>query len=403
MRSRSLGLMLMTLILAGCPSGESGGGIFSLPGFTSPSKPTPTPSGGTAYPTVRPTAGPSPTPTPQPIPSYAGIEVVGANPTNAWLLSDPMSTLRAGLSALPRDGKILAFEGDGFSTIEEYVPSTRSWTAKQFGASSRYFAVAGILNGKLYEAGGNNGQYDLWDVREYDFATGGSKILKNAYLPTLPGVQDAEAPTADVCERSHAGGGVLLIDNRPALCIAGGEVGNTLVAGRVKSTILSQFATFFPPTQDKPDGEWLLAPDLPAPRSAMGSAVVDNRLYLLGGYTDENGNLSLLSSMVRFDAFQWQWTAMPSMSKPRHSFMTAVLNGKIYAIGGAGADNTVLRDVEEYDPGTNRWRTLAPMPTARAMGAAVPLVDRLYVLGGYGAPDENGLMKPLRTVEVLFP
>ncbi|MGE5708161.1 MAG: Kelch repeat-containing protein [Bacteroidota bacterium] len=401
MRSRSLGLMLIASMLAGCPSGENGGG-FVLPGFTTPSKPTPTPSGSTAYPTVRPTAGPSPTPTPQPIPSYAGVEIAGGNPTNAWLLSEPMSTLRAGLSALPRDGKIIAFEGDGFSTIEEYVPSARMWTAKQFGASSRYFAVAGILNGKLYEAGGNNGQYDLWDVREYDFATGSSKILKNAYLPTLPGVHDAEAPTADVCERSHAGGGVLLIDNRQALCIAGGEVGNALVAGRVQRAVLIQFATYFPPTQEKPDGEWILAPDLPLSRSAMGAAVVDNRLYLLGGYTsDESGNLSLLSSMIRFDAFQWQWTPMASMSKPRHSFMTAVLNGKIYAIGGAGADNTVLRDVEEYDPATNRWRTLAPMPTARAMGAAVALNDRIYVLGGYTL--DAGLMKPLRTVEVLFP
>ena len=38
--------------------------------------------------------------------------------------------------------------------------------------------------------------------------------------------------------------------------------------------------------------------------------------------------------------------------------------------------------LEEYDPATDMWRSLAPMPTARGGLAAASLGDRVYVTGG---------------------
>ena len=56
----------------------------------------------------------------------------------------------------------------------------------------------------------------------------------------------------------------------------------------------------------------------------------------------------------------------------------AVVNGKIYAIGG----NNPQKTVEVYDPSSNSWSTAASMPTARASLAAADAKGLIYVVGG---------------------
>jgi hypothetical protein len=65
-------------------------------------------------------------------------------------------------------------------------------------------------------------------------------------------------------------------------------------------------------------------------------------------------------------------------------------DGRVYAIGGnhGGPDNTFnpVGTVEAYDPSTNTWSTVAPMPTARnALAAVVGPDGRIYAMGGYAA------------------
>jgi len=43
----------------------------------------------------------------------------------------------------------------------------------------------------------------------------------------------------------------------------------------------------------------------------------------------------------------------------------AVLDGKLYAVGGFNDDDQFLSSVERYDPVTNAWEAVAPMATAR--------------------------------------
>ena len=53
-------------------------------------------------------------------------------------------------------------------------------------------------------------------------------------------------------------------------------------------------------------------------------------------------------------------------------------DGRLFAIGGHGRGGA-LRTVERYDPETETWATVAPMPTARATAAAAALGNKLYV------------------------
>ena len=62
------------------------------------------------------------------------------------------------------------------------------------------------------------------------------------------------------------------------------------------------------------------------------------------------------------------WIAKAPMPTPRGGLGVAVVDGKIYAIGG-DASGKLVGTNEEYNPVTDTWTTKAPMPTPRAFFA----------------------------------
>lgn len=57
-----------------------------------------------------------------------------------------------------------------------------------------------------------------------------------------------------------------------------------------------------------------------------------------------------------------KWTALPNnvaLTTPRVDLCGGSAGGKIYAIGGYDANYTILSSVEEFEPATQRWTTLA--------------------------------------------
>lgn len=115
-----------------------------------------------------------------------------------------------------------------------------------------------------------------------------------------------------------------------------------------------------------------------------------------------------------------KWEIISELPTHRKSFSTAVVDGKIYLIGGTLFEHArgVLRDpgpgiwrgpfgmslVEVYDPETNTWQRLADMPTVRA-GAETAVVDgKIYVMAGYAGKDNQGKnFKFLKALEMYDP
>lgn len=61
---------------------------------------------------------------------------------------------------------------------------------------------------------------------------------------------------------------------------------------------------------------------------------------------------------------------------------TAVVDNKIYVIGGFD-QTTLFNVVEEYDPATDTWRNgFAPMPTTRYGMRGIEVKGVIYVMGG---------------------
>jgi hypothetical protein len=69
------------------------------------------------------------------------------------------------------------------------------------------------------------------------------------------------------------------------------------------------------------------------------------------------------------------------MSVPRNHCTGGVVNGKFYVVGGRGASNSATA-LEVYNPSSNTWSPLAPMPTGRSGIAAAVVNNELWVFGG---------------------
>src|SRR5437867_10170754 len=71
------------------------------------------------------------------------------------------------------------------------------------------------------------------------------------------------------------------------------------------------------------------------------------------------------------------------LPEPRGEVAVALLNGKIYVLGGSARGRDDQQLVEEYDPATDRWRERAPMPRGLSHAGAVGMNGKIYVAGGF--------------------
>ena len=93
-----------------------------------------------------------------------------------------------------------------------------------------------------------------------------------------------------------------------------------------------------------------------------------------------------------------RWVSKAPMNEKRAYLGVAVVNGKIYAIGGDDGGYTkrlsdggtattrtynVVNTNEEYDPANDTWTFKSPMPTSRAGFATTVYQNKIYCIGGW--------------------
>jgi len=139
---------------------------------------------------------------------------------------------------------------------------------------------------------------------------------------------------------------------------------------------------------------WLTKKPVPTPRSGFGIAVYENKIYVIGGHekTDLNGVITCSPANEVYDPLTDTWESKASIPTPREQLEANVVNGKIYLIGGMlGKTNTGATSNlnEVYDPATDSWSSKASIPTGvYACGSAV-VENKIYVIGGAGPKPPN--------------
>jgi N-acetylneuraminic acid mutarotase len=86
------------------------------------------------------------------------------------------------------------------------------------------------------------------------------------------------------------------------------------------------------------------------------------------------------------------YTTKAPLPAARNETTAAVVNGKIYVIGGNFPSKQYDVAVnEEYDPTTNTWRTRAPMPSGLNHIGSAALNGKIYIVGGFTSNGHKGV------------
>jgi N-acetylneuraminic acid mutarotase len=297
-----------------------------------------------------------------------------------WMSEAPISTARFGAATGVINGKLyvaggccvtFGFPFTRFSVLEVYDPATNTWTTKAPIPHAVYSAAAGVIDGKLYVAGGQadptNGN-NVTDLQIYDPAT--DSWSNGRPLPA---------------GRAGANAGVI----NGKLYVAGGTTPENI--GEVDTALVYDPAT----------DTWTNIAPMINPRASAGTAVMNGILYLVGGLAEFNPFTGIpVNTVDSYNPATDTWTTLAPMPTTRYILAAGVINGKLYAAGGTDNANT-LTTVESYDPVANTWTTTPSMLTA-AYGPNAGVINNTLILAG-GNTLQNQLISVVQAFATSSP
>lgn len=154
-------------------------------------------------------------------------------------------------------------------------------------------------------------------------------------------------------------------------------------------------------------GVWVKGPNLPSARQDAAVAVMDGRIYLVGGFGPKDEQMATLlvleptfpSEPARIEeggpivSHPGEWHYAATLPETVDHAAAAGLDGYLYVAGGR-IENLVTNKFWRYDPIDDVWTELPSMPFPR-YGPMMQAVDgKLYVLGGQASHgnDEESMM-----------
>lgn len=133
------------------------------------------------------------------------------------------------------------------------------------------------------------------------------------------------------------------------------------------------------------------------PRTELMKAVVNDKLYLLGGYI--NNKYLSVARMDVYDPANNTWAQLPDMPVKISHAGVAYDSRYIYMAGGytvnaAGTKQVFgMKNAYRFDTQTNKWETLPSLPVYRGAGSMVLVGRTLYYMGGFdqNMGDQSGI------------
>ncbi len=264
--------------------------------------------------------------------------------TGAWETLPPTSTARQEVSYVQLGGKF--YLAGGSALHEVYDPVARTWGTLEPLPKNLDHIQGVTVGSNIYYLGGLAGWPGPAVRTVYSYNSATDSFTEGAPLP----------------EGRGAGG----------VAVFGGKI--YYAGGLSDFEVQTSFDVYDPATD-----AWAELPEMPHARDHFHAAVLNGKFYAVGGREAK------LNATIPFvDAFDFKtqtWTTLDtSLPTERGGFATAVLGGEILIIGGEGGGTHA--EVEAYNPATNVWRTLEPMPTARHGVQAAVCNGGVYLAAG---------------------
>ncbi|MCW4019064.1 MAG: hypothetical protein NWF00_10375 [Candidatus Bathyarchaeota archaeon] len=290
---------------------------------------------------------------------------------DSWAAKSAYQATRYAVGLAVVDDKIYALGGCLFSdggvpckVNQEYNPETDKWTTKKSMPSTRGGSGVAAYEGEIYVFGGS------W------FLSGSGTDTVWSYNPSADTWNQSKTPMPT----KKSGMNAHLVDDKIYL-IGGTSNEEIRIDNRVTREIINVTEVYDPITDT-----WTTKTPIPTPVSYYASAVVDGKIYVIGGYTREANSTTLnrVNLTQIYDPKTDTWkigTPIPNAESGRSAATTSgVLAPKrIYVIGGG------LNQV--YDPANDNWTLATPIQRTNRMEnfgdvIVICLNDQLYAIGG---------------------
>ena len=137
---------------------------------------------------------------------------------------------------------------------------------------------------------------------------------------------------------------------------------------------------------DNNNGQWYKCSDLPIPHYSQQSVIVDNILYLLGGYNknSEASTAVFTASLDTLSRHQLNWKAYQDTPWVR-SAPVSVHGTHLLIVGGykrTGYNDTTTSEVNKLNKVSHSWEAIGYISSARHSAAAVSTANKVIVIGG---------------------
>ena len=281
--------------------------------------------------------------------------------TVKWKELAPLPVGRNGHAAVLLGGSVYVGGGyEGKSTddyqysfrLDVYNLTTNQWSSSPITTPYSWFAMT-VLDDKLVTAGGR---------------TKNDEAVKKVLVLNAGQWKDySELTIARSCATA--------VGYRCMLIVVGGYA-------KVEGTwtVLSTTELL-----DTINGCWYTCNNLPSPHQQMKAVIMNNELYLLGGFDKDiiGSTQVFFASLDTLSTHQLNWQSAPNTPWCA-SAPVVMFNKSLLTVGGRQASDMTSQTCKvcTLNPSNSQWKHLANIPAARHFPAVVSTTDKMIVIGG---------------------
>jgi N-acetylneuraminic acid mutarotase len=271
---------------------------------------------------------------------------------DSWVTLEPspMGNNPVGVAAVGR--KIYAFS---WSSNREYDPTTDTWSSKASMPTSRILFGTAVVNNKIYVIGGEG----------------------NTHIYNITEVYDPQTDTWET--RSE-------FKTWREFPVVNAVNGKIYVMAGIRRGVVNAIGVNVTEIYDPETDTWTTGAPIPAFNGTLGEVSLD---VLTSAVLDDKIFVIYKTTTYVYDTNTDSWSYGAPFPVNITNAGAGATTGefapkRIYVMGGSISPTGVLNNqTYVYNPETDTWTTCTPMPTLRYRAAIAVVEDRLYAIGGH--------------------
>ena len=248
-----------------------------------------------------------------------------------------------------------ALESVATTTVAASTAATAAsgWNELTGSSQDRVDHVSAIIGDKIYVAFGGNSIGRTNTILEYD-------ITNDSWTdPVSLGIELYGSTAIGYIDSVYLfGGGEWVIIDEDLVYVRNNSLRKYTIATEILSTVSTSG---------------------PTARDSCTSVVVDDNIYIIGGYD----GLSDLDELWVYNITSDTWTQLTGSSEGIYQFhCTAYNDGVIYVYGGKVSSLVITDVLQSYNISSDTWSSLTVAPNAFAESVSEIISGAIYVYGG---------------------